>query len=170
MPTPVNSHTCTECGELHVVRGTRAHRLTKQELLMFKKACLHVIDTKVNDFKKSELELEEFGPAAYGNFPSLRYFGLITPVRDKQTDRPIKGRWLITRNGWSFLRNEYQIHKEVTIKNNTIVNRSNERIGILEVYKGADFVQTNFAYFDDDGHMVALRPALPTKPEQGTLL
>lgn len=170
MPAPKNSHLCSECGELHVVRGTRAHRLTKQGLLMFKKACLHVIDTKVNDFKKTDLDLHEFGDAAYGNFPSLRYFGLITPVKDRQTGQPIKGRWLITRNGWAFLRNEYQIHKEVTIKNNTIVNRSDELVSIVEVYRGAEYVQTNFAYFDDHGNIVALRPGRQVKPLQASLL
>lgn len=160
------SELCGECGR----PKPQAHKesMDKTRLQMLQKAAQRVVDTGVNDFKKKDLGLAEFGQSAYGNFTRLRYHGLITPVRDQNKKR-IKGRWLITRNGWAFLRGEFQIHKYVLVKNNEITSRSDERIGLRDVWFGAEIMQTTFEYFDDDGRMVGVRPIAPQTRMQPSL-
>lgn len=138
---------------------------------MLKHAANHVIETGENQFRKSELTLTDFGQSAYGNFQSLRYHGLITHVRD-ENDKPIKGHWLITRRGWEFLRGKREVNKFVMVQDGHIRDDlpRGPMLNIVEVYKGAEEVNTNFEYFDDAGNMVGLRPYVQGKPEQRILL
>lgn len=154
------SDVCNHCGQ----RIQQAHKesMDKTRLLMLQSAARQVIDTGKNDFKKKDLGLEAMSLSAYGNFGRIRYHGLITPVKDRDTGKRIKGRWLITRNGWAFLRGEFNIPKYVIVKNNIIQSRSDATISVKDVFYGSDIMQTTFEYFDDDGNQVGFRPA-PTK-------
>jgi hypothetical protein len=152
---------CKCCGQ----RIQQAHKesMDKTRLLMLKSAAQHVISTGINDFKKRDLGLDQMSLSAYGNFGRIRYHGLITPVRDK-ANRRIKGRWLITRNGWAFLRGEFNIPKYVLVKNNSIESRSDTTISVRDVYYGSETIQTTFEYFDEDGKPVGARPVYIVMP------
>lgn len=165
------SHLCTGCGEAHIVQQAHKEQMDKTLLLMLKASARWVIDNNKNDFKKRDLGLSEMSQSAYGNFGRLRYHGLITPVRGEDGKR-IKGRWLITRNGWAFLRGTLNIPKFVLVKNNTITSRSDKLTSVRDVYYGSEVIQTNFEYYDDDGNQVGFRPAFqqPVRQHQESLL
>jgi hypothetical protein len=151
---------CDKCGQ----RIQQAHKesMDKMKLLLLKAAAQHVIETGVNDFKKSDLNLQEIAQSAYGNFGKLRYHGLITPIR--HNDQRVKGRWLITRNGWAFLRGDINIPKFVKVRNNTIIEHSPVRISVRDVYYGSMAIETRFEYFHHEtGEMIGFRPA-PNRP------
>lgn len=93
----------------------------------------------------------------YNNFQKLRYHGLVYYARDENGQR-VRGHWLITRNGWAFLRGEIRLPKHVLVKNNHIVGRSDEDVSMRDVYVGAETMQTTFEYFDEDGRPVGIRP------------
>lgn len=147
--------TCPTCQQLIPL----AHKeiMDKTRLTMLRMAADYVIANNVGWFKKKDIGLETLGQAAYGNFTRLRYHGLITPLRDDAGNR-IKGKWIITRNGWAFLRGEKDIHKYVLVKNNHISARSDVKINIRQVYYGSDTIQTTFEYYDDYGNMVGFAP------------
>ncbi len=160
---------CEHCGQ--TIQQAHKESMDKTRLLMLKAAADHVIQTGKNDFRKRDLGLEELGQSAYGNFGRIRYHGLITPIVDKNTGKRIKGRWLITRNGWGFLRGDRTIPKYVLVKNNSIQSYSTEQISVKDVYYGSETIQTTFEYFDDDGNPVGVRPVFPaTKSAQMRLV
>lgn len=145
-------HNCSECGEPHIVQQAHKEVLNKHKLTMLKAAAQHVMDTQRNDFKLSELD----EISNYNNFQKLRYHGLVHHVRKNGVW--LRGHWLITRNGWAFLRGELDLPKFVKVKNNSIVERSLDLINVRHVYYGSEVVNTTFEYFDDDGRPVAIRP------------
>lgn len=156
---------CDHCGQ--VIKQTHKEVLNKHKLKMLKMAALHVIETGVNDFTKRDLEdtlHDDLSHSDYANFPKLRYHGLITPGRDKAGNR-IKGRWLITRNGWAYLRGELGLPAYVLVQNNSIKTRSEMLVKFTDVWRGEATVQTTFEYFDDDGNQVGFRPAMPVISE-----
>jgi hypothetical protein len=149
------SDICPACGQ--VKQQAHKESMDKMKLLLLKAAAQHVIDTKVNDFKKKDLNLQDIAQSAYGNFGKLRYHGLITPVREN--GQRIKGRWLVTRNGWAFLRGELKISKFVLVRNNSIIDHSPVLISVRDVYYGSEEIQTTFEYFDHEtGAMIGWRP------------
>lgn len=166
----MNSHLCSECGELHIVPVLRREHLTKIKCQMLKTAALYVIKTGVNDFSLKELNEES---NLYTNFQKLRYHGLVHYGRTATGARHT-GHWLITRNGWQFLRGELKLPKYVTVKDNHPLQggRSDVLVGFLDVLKGADYIETHFDYFDEQtGAMIARRPFLaPDAPAQASLL
>lgn len=148
---------CESCGQK--VQEAHKEEFSVMKLLLLRRAASHVMDTMTNDFRVREFaKPEEF--KRFHNFQKLRYHGLITPVKDKQTGQRIKGRWLITRNGWAFLRGELAIPKYVLVKNNSIQSRSDTTVRVGDVYYGSEAIQTTFEYFDDDGNPVGYRPML----------
>ncbi len=136
---------------------------------MLRRAADHVMRTMDNDFMVRDIsEPEEY--SMFHNFQKLRYHGLVTPVRDAAGGR-IKGQWLITRNGWAFLRGEIELSKYVLVSNNHIKDRSEEKVSLRNVNAGVLEITTRFEYFDDNNQPVGLRPAVPTpKPIQESLL
>lgn len=154
------SQVCETCGQ--TIKLTHKEIFSKQKLEMLQAAAEHVKTTMKNDFKNKDLAK---GHSSYGNFQKLRYHGLITQVR--LNGQKHRDRWLITRNGWAFLRGEIELPKYVLVKNNHIVGRADELLSVREVYKGANTIQTEFEYFDDDGKPIGLRPAL--RSQQGSL-
>lgn len=165
-------HLCTECGELHTPQLAHKESIDKRKLNMLKAAAQWVTDNNKNDFKKKDLDLPRFGQSAYGNFGALRYHALIAKVRNRDTKKPIKGRWLVTRQGWAFLRGDLKMPKFVLVKDNHIVpnSHSKQTIGVRDVYYGSEAITTHFEYFDEDGVPVGVRPAFDHESKQGKLL
>lgn len=163
-----SSHLCSHCGEPHLVKLAHKETINKQKLQMLKAAAEYIKRTGVNDFRLAELDQDA---NRYTNFQKLRYHGLVHYGRDKAGNRR-KGHWLITRNGWAFLRGELEIPKYVLVKDNHITSRADTTLGVRDVYRGSEAITTLFEYFDDEGRMVGVRPLYNTgkKPEQGRLL
>jgi len=85
----------------------------------------------LNEIHKRDLELNT---SQYGNFQKLRYFGLITHVDDEGTA------WLITRQGWSFLRGDWQAASRVQTYQNRIMQRDPKRVTVHDVMRKRDQV------------------------------
>lgn len=147
------SEVCNHCGQ----RIQQAHKetMSRQKLTMLKAVAQHVIDTDSNDFKKSSVSTMQ-GNTAYANFQKLRYHGLIAHVTIN--GQRVRDRWLVTRNGWAFLRGELSLPKYVLVKNNHITTRSDLLISVRDVYYGSEAIQTTFEYFDDYGNKVGFAP------------
>lgn len=164
----MNDHRCTECGELHLSPPTHKEVLSKLKLVMLRRAADHVIETMSNDFMVRDISKpEEY--SMFHNFQKLRYHGLVAPARDG-VGRKIKGRWLITRNGWAFLRGDIELSKYVLVSGNHIKERSDEKTTCNRVAQGSVEITTRFEYFSDDNKPVGFRPVAPiSKPIQETL-
>lgn len=135
------------------------------KLTMLRKAASHVIETMSNDFMVRDIaEPEQF--KLFNNFQKLRYHGLVTPVLDSNKRR-MKGRWLITRNGWDFLRGNRSLPDWVLVKENRITEKSEHLIAISEVSRDFE-IATHFEYFDENNNPVGLRPN--AAPSQVALL
>lgn len=145
---------CECCGQ--VIKQAHKEVLNKSKLIMLKAGAKRVIETGKNEFMVRDIaDPSEF--KLYNNFQKLRYHGLVTPARDEANHR-VKGKWLITRNGWAFLRGEIQMPAYVIIKNNTVESRADRTVGFKDVWRGEECICTVFEYFDDDGKMVGVRP------------
>ena len=159
---------------LDIFRPSRKENIDKLKVLMLKRAAQHVIETKKPVFKKSELNLIDFGQSAYGRFGALRFHGLIAKMKDDD-GKVIKGDWIITRRGWAFLRGDDagRINKFVYMQDNHIRDdlERGPLVSLVDVFKGADYLQTNFEYVDVRGNFVGVRPSYPTAPtEQASFL
>ena len=146
-------------------KDIRKHEMTGYLVDLLKAAMDHVCSTNQNDFKKGEIaeRLVKHGAAAYGNFPQLRYFGLIThPEVDGAKQ---KRRWLITTNGGAFLRGKHDVRTWVKIKDNHIVERSEERANIYRL--GHSPAQTAFEYYSrTTGKKTGIRPLPAPAPDE----
>lgn len=165
----VKAHNCTECGKPHVVQDSHKESLTKIKCNMLKAAAALVVSTGRNDFKKSDLPSQNH--SEYANFQKLRYHGLIAQVRTNGVK--MRDHWLITRNGWAFLRGELKLPKFVLVQDNSTLEygRSDVLVSLLDVLQGGDYMETRFEYFDEDtGAMVGLRPAQLKVYEQTSLM
>lgn len=160
------SELCQSCGQK--IQEAHKEEFSAMKLSMLKQAAGHVMSTMRNDFKVRDFATpEEF--KRFNNFQKLRYHGLVTPVRDRVTQQRIKGRWLITRQGWAFLRGELEISKFVLVKNNQIVSHSDTKVGVRSIYYGSEAIQTTFEYFDDSGSPVGFRPTLQRSPQMSLI-
>lgn len=147
----MSKNICDHCGQ--EIKQSYKEKLSKHKLTMLQTVARHVIQTGVNDFNLRNLN---DSTTNYINFQKLRYHGLVHHVKENGVKK--RGHWLITRNGWAFLRGEIELPKFVLIKNNTIQSRSPETIHVKDVYRGSEVIETTFEYFDDDGKPVGVRP------------
>lgn len=163
------SEICPTCHQ--TIKQAREHNMTVYLVKLLKAAAGYVAETKTNDFKMADINdrLQPYGPSAYNNFKHLRYFGLIHHPMNKQTGKRYQRRWLVTKQGWEFLRGEWDCRKSVVIKNNEIQEdlSTDQRINVRRV--GAP-METEFLYFDDDGRPVGRRPQEQTTNNQQSLL
>ncbi len=81
----------------------------------------------------------------------------------------VRNEWVITRNGFRFLRGSIQLPKFVLIKRNHVVERSDSYVSLTDVWRGAPYLETRFEYFDDNNNPIGLRP-LDMKERQVTLV
>lgn len=145
---------CHTCGQK--VKQAHKEHLNKNLLTGLQAAAKSIMDSGGNNFDLHEL-FDQY--SIYNNFQKLRYFGLVHHVRN-QHGQTLRGHWLITRNGWSFLRGELEVHRWVKVRGNVIVERSPELISVRDVYRGSSAITTTFEYFDEDGQSVGFRPSL----------
>lgn len=151
---------CDKCGQK--VKKIHKESMNKNLLDGLKTAAASIQASKTNNFDLHEI-VDQYN--LYNNFQKLRYFGLVHYYRHPDTKQRVRGHWLITRNGWSFLRGEIEVHKWVKVCENAIDSRSIETIGVKDVYRGSDAIQTTFEYFDDDGTMIGVRPFVQPNPQ-----
>jgi len=96
--------------------------------------------TEANDIYISRLPKEiEMTHEERSNISKLRVHGLIAKV--KENDEVKRGRWLITRQGWAYLRGE-EITNTVTHFRNRVIDRSDDKTTIGEVMTGAEYSNT----------------------------
>jgi hypothetical protein len=143
---------CHSCGQ--EIKQAHKETLNKKLLTGLQLAAQKVIATNANDVNLHDF-VDDYN--IYNNFQKLRYFGLIHYYRDR-SGRRVRGHWLITKNGWSFLRGELDVHKWVKVRENHIVEYSPELINVRDVYRGSDIVVTVFQYFDENNEPVGFRP------------
>jgi hypothetical protein len=161
------AHLCSECNEPHRVSPAHKEVLNKMKLTMLSVAAKHIMKTMSNNFMVRDIaQPDEF--KLFNNFQKLRYHGLVTPARDDAGNR-IKGRWLITRNGWGFLRGDIELPQYVIVRDNHIEERADRKVTLREVDSGAMEIVTNFFYFDENNKPVGMRPVAPIKVEQPSL-
>jgi len=149
---------CNHCGQK--IKQAYKETLSKHKLTMLQTVARHVIATGVNDY---DLKNMVHNHNDYTNFQKLRFHGLVHHVKDGAGNK-VRGHWLITRNGWSFLRGTIELPKFVLVRENAIVERSPELVHVKDVYRGSEVINTTFEYFDDAGNMVGVRP-IANKPE-----
>ncbi len=142
---------CETCHQK--IRLAHKENLNKNLLTGLQQAARRIAASGVND-----IDINEFidDTNIYNNFQKLRYFGLIHHYRNN--DVKVRGHWLITRNGWRFLRGDIKVHKWVKVQNNSIIEHSPELIDVRSVYYGSDIITTTFEYFDENNRPVGFRP------------
>lgn len=152
---PINER-CEHCGQR--IQLQRKEVLGKGKIRMLKAAATHVMATMQNDFMVKDISApEEY--KLYSNFHHLRFHGIVAKV--KKDGKVVPRHWLVTRNGWAFLRGELDLPAYVLVKNNEIQSRADKRVTLKDLLHGEDYVQTSFEYFDDDGNPVGVRPHYP---------
>lgn len=134
----------------------RKESLSKIKVEILMSAGQVVADTMVNRFKLKDVPACMAEPSHYNNFQKLRYHGLV--AKAKSDGQPVLNEWVITRNGFRFLRGRVSLPKYVKIKSNHVVERSDTLVSLTDVWRGAPYLETQFEYFDDDGNAVGLRP------------
>lgn len=155
------SERCNSCGQR--VPFTRKEILGKGKIKMLKAAANQVMSTMQNDFMLRDIHTpEEY--KFFSNFHHLRFHGIIAKV--KKDGKVVQRHWLVTRNGWAFLRGEIDLPAYVMVKNNAVQSRADKRVTIKNLVHGDDYIQTNFEYFDDDGNPVGIRPVYPSTNNQ----
>jgi hypothetical protein len=147
---------CNHCGQR--IQLQRKEVLGKGKIRMLKAAAAHVMTTMQNDFMVRDISApEEY--KLYSNFHHLRFHGIVAKV--KKDGKVVPRHWLVTRNGWAWLRGEIALPKYVMVKDNAIQSRSDQLIYLKDRLGGEDYIQTSFEYFDDDGNPVGIRPHYP---------
>lgn len=161
----MSKHICTGCGELHEVT-TRKEFLNKHKLELLKTAAKYVSNSMDNNFGLKDVFGDDIN--SYNNFQKLRYHGLVHHV--KKNGDPVRGRWLITRNGWAFLRGELKLASWVMVRGNRVMEqRSVDMLSVKDVYIGSDILDTVFEYFDENNKPVGWRPTAKDRNMQLTL-
>lgn len=150
---------CDHCGQR--IQLQRKEILNKACAIMLKRAAEHVMHTMKNDFEIRDFT-EDGDFKFFSNFSHLRYHGLIANV--KVNGKPHKRRYLITRNGWAWLRGDIELPKFRIVKNghNVEGKQSDRLVYLRDIWHGEPYVQTTFEYFDDAGNPVGIRPHYPS--------
>lgn len=138
--------------------STHKETLNKHKLNLLKQGAEEVITKGENIV---DIGIFRNNINSYNNWQKLRYHGLIAHVVKNGVKQ--RGLWVITRNGWKFLRNELQLPKYVLINNNEIVERSPETIEAKDLYRLEEIVQTSFEYYEPgyDSYERVYKPVQP---------
>lgn len=112
--------------------------------MILKKFAGQVVATRKNDVNITEIGLSHTEICV---FQQLRYFGLVAKVKNEEGQK-IASRYLLTRRGAKFLKNEEAVSIWVKTFRNRIEERSEEKAyfsDILTEY-GAEFFNTSFEF------------------------
>jgi hypothetical protein len=148
------TNVCIHC--LQPIKLAHKETLNKSKLTMLQTAATHVKSTMINNFRMRDIGDFSHNPNAYTNWQKLRYHGLIAHITEN--GERVAGRWLITRNGWSFLRGESELPKYVLVRNNHIIERAERKITVKDVFRGDPAFETTFQYFDTFDNAVGYKP------------
>ena len=83
----------------------------------------------------------------YNNFQKLRYFGLVHHVKNGEGVRKA-GRWLITRNGWDFLKGKIPMTEYMKTFRNRLYakSRNNKFIFEIDTAYSQEYFQKEFEF------------------------
>lgn len=128
----------------------RGHSLTKgmvHGLMKFANACIKLgvkegIPRHVISKAGEKLELDE-----YANWTKLRFFGLVAKYKEDGVHK--KGWWLVTRNGWAFLRGDHFVPTQIKTFRNKIVSKSEQTISMSEIYGSQPWFPSRDDFFHE---------------------
>lgn len=151
-------HKCSNCGHVdEVSEPGRWEPLSSGLVSTFYAFVAAVARKGVNDV---HLETEaNLTHKQHANFQKLRYHGLVAKPEKGKSD----GRWLLTKRGGEFRRNEIWIAKKVFVKDNHVIGYSEEKVRISDFYGKHPEFQTQFEYEVVEGDVLK-------KIQQPTLL
>lgn len=134
----------------------RSHKehLNKHKVSMLKQAAQEIIATGTNEFS---IKIYWNDPNNYNNFQKLRYHGLVAHITND--GKIVRGQWLVTSNGWKFLKGELALPVWVEVQDNHIVARSDILKKIDSIYDGSTVIATTFEYSDG-----SIRPGPSIQP------
>lgn len=115
--------------------GKSGHSLTKGmviALMKFANACVKLNVREGNPRQTIERAGEQLELDEYANWTKLRFFGLVAKYKENGVHK--KGWWLVTRNGWAFLRGEYRVPVQIKTFRNRIVGKSEQTLSMAEIY------------------------------------
>jgi hypothetical protein len=78
---------------------------------------------------------------SYNNWQKLRYHGLIAKTGKR-------GEWVITSNGWKFLRGEISLPKYILVADNRIIEHAETRVEMQDLLTQEEVVQETFDYYE----------------------
>lgn len=128
------------------------HALTPGLVSILIKAITFVKKTGVNEFHvHKDLLLNHFEAS---NFQKLRFHGLVAHA---DPDARRNGKWLITKRGGEFLRNEIAVPKKVKTFRNKVLEHSEELVKIGDFLGKVPWYEQDFAFEIHDGKVTPLK-------------
>lgn len=125
------------------------HSLTRgmvRGLTKFARACIALDLREANPREAIENNSETLDLDERSNWTKLRFFGLVAKYKENGVHKD--GKWVITRNGWAFLRGELAVPRHIYTFRNKIVEKSDDRVFFVDLYGS----QPNFPHRDDLFH------------------
>lgn len=123
----VEKNTCPHCGQSMREYKVSVTPILVKMLVKFRMAVLDKGENKVHLLKDMDGKDYELTKHEWNNFTRLRFHALAVKVKDES------GYWLMTKRGADFLNGKVEIPREVWIRNNRIVEHSENLIGIKDL-------------------------------------
>lgn len=149
------------CEHCHAKTNRSEHTLTRgmvRGLIKFANASIEKRERACHPRKDTKANGEPLEHDERSNWTKLRFFGLVTKYKVDGVHK--EGKWIITRNGWAFLRNDLAVHQRVKTFRNQLVERSEELITFQEL-----MTDTELPYYPQDD-MYFSEPATDADFEQ----
>lgn len=130
---------CANCGKSMGINKYSFSNVNARLLMAMGEVVRHKRFGKGMAFDESnqvhiETEVDSGSYQVKSSMTQLRYLGLIAKIKDEHGVHQTDKGWLITKRGWSALRDE-EVQRWVTAFNNKIVDRSEEKITISQALK-----------------------------------
>jgi hypothetical protein len=117
---------------------THKETLNRHKLNLLKRGAADVDSSGVNIV---DIGLFRDNINSYNNWQKLRYHGLIAKTEKR-------GEWVITKNGWKFLRGEISLPKFILVADNRIIEHSEQRVEVQDLLSQEELVQEVFEYYE----------------------
>lgn len=124
---------CPTCGSNMIMRWERLSKGLIVSLVEMRKAVIRLNRNKIH--LQKDLALSK---AAFTNFQKLRYHGMIAKYKNPETKENEAGYWLLTKRGNLFCKNQVEVSSKVLVFRNKIVERSDKKTSMVDVYKNND--------------------------------
>jgi hypothetical protein len=144
-------------------------KIHKETLNRHKLTMLQLAAQKAIDTGNTIIDIQMFRDNInhHNNWQKLRYHGLIWHYQEHGQIK--RGKWIITTNGWRFLRGELELPKWVAIGENHIVDKSTQLVGLRNLWHAPEEVISTFQYYDDNGRYVGFKPTVPQNMQASLL-